>query len=194
MKPKTPEQNARDQWARGLKPGDVTRIRTWDDMEAEYGLNNFGEIPCKAVFALGMKPLCGQTFAVERVPDDTIIGYASTGAGNRSWAITIDMVEPLPAPVMRINLRTWTPPDQPKPAPDPLTTVKREPWHRPQDKWEVTNHDGCRCAADGDIAPKPTGRGGWQCTGGWIRQPASTPLGTPWDRTGAPPPPRKILG
>lgn len=47
--------------------GEVVVIREWDDMEAEFGLNEYGEIRCKSYFVPVMKPLCGQEFMLLEV-------------------------------------------------------------------------------------------------------------------------------
>ena len=47
--------------------GDKVTIRQWDDMESEFGLNEFGEIKVPKVFAKSMKQYCGQTLPIVRV-------------------------------------------------------------------------------------------------------------------------------
>lgn len=43
-----------------LKAGDRVRIRDWDDMEREFGLNAYGAIQCENLFTPKMRRLCGQ--------------------------------------------------------------------------------------------------------------------------------------
>lgn len=43
-----------------LKVGGRVRIRDWDDMEREFGLNGLGVIRCENMFTLGMRRLCGR--------------------------------------------------------------------------------------------------------------------------------------
>lgn len=44
--------------------GDQVTIRQWDDMVAEFGLNEFGEIKVPEIFAVEMKDLCGKTLTI----------------------------------------------------------------------------------------------------------------------------------
>ena len=41
------------------KVGDVVRIRSWEDMEAEFGVDEDGNIPCKYNFTDFMRNMCG---------------------------------------------------------------------------------------------------------------------------------------
>lgn len=47
--------------------GDKVTIRQWDDMAAEFGLNEFGEIKVPEIFAVEMKDLCGKTLTITDV-------------------------------------------------------------------------------------------------------------------------------
>lgn len=48
--------------------GDKVTIRQWEDMESEFGLNEFGDIKVpKFFFIRGMKQYCGQTFPIVRI-------------------------------------------------------------------------------------------------------------------------------
>lgn len=47
--------------------GDQVTIRQWDDMAAEFGFNQYGEIKIPKNFTDGMKSLCGQTFTINDV-------------------------------------------------------------------------------------------------------------------------------
>ena len=50
------------------QPGDVVTIRTWDDMESEFGLDEFGEIKTPYISILkGMKQFCGHSYIVKKV-------------------------------------------------------------------------------------------------------------------------------
>ena len=50
------------------QPGDVVTIRTWDDMESEFGLDEFGEIKTPYISILkDMKQFCGHSYIVEKV-------------------------------------------------------------------------------------------------------------------------------
>ena len=51
-----------------FKVGDRVRIRDWDDMEREYGLNALGSINGpKDVFSKGMKRVCGKLCVISSI-------------------------------------------------------------------------------------------------------------------------------
>lgn len=47
--------------------GDQVTIRQWDDMESEFGLNEYGEIKVPKIFTVEMKDLCGKTLTITDV-------------------------------------------------------------------------------------------------------------------------------
>lgn len=47
--------------------GDEVTIRQWDDMAAEFGLNESGEIKVPKFFTESMKQYCGQTLPIVHV-------------------------------------------------------------------------------------------------------------------------------
>ncbi len=47
--------------------GDQVTIRQWDDMAAEFGLNEHGEINVPKFFTKHMKKYCGQTLPIVRI-------------------------------------------------------------------------------------------------------------------------------
>lgn len=88
--------------------GDVLRIREWDDMKSEFGLDFFGGIDCLAGFAPEMEYLCGKVFTVDHIDyrrDEVKAriwsreGYETCdfpeNSRNITWIITSDMLEPL---------------------------------------------------------------------------------------------------
>lgn len=46
---------------------DEVTIRQWEDMESEFGLDEFGDIKVPKVFTESMKQYCGQTLPIVRV-------------------------------------------------------------------------------------------------------------------------------
>lgn len=80
---------------REFEVGDLCRIRSLDDMVAEFGLSDNGYIPCAFNFLSTMKYLCGMEFKVSR--------YARSSIGRRRyftndpmfncWNISGDMLE-----------------------------------------------------------------------------------------------------
>lgn len=75
--------------------GDRLRIRQWDDMADEYGLNDWGEIKCKLVFVDPMRDLCGIEFTVDEISDDGEVVDADPDSPLHNWRISADMCEPV---------------------------------------------------------------------------------------------------
>lgn len=81
--------------------GTRCRVRGWDELEAEFGLNSFGNCDCDAVFTDEMRVLGGLEFTVkscrlERGGKYYI--YTSEEGIGTSFYITGDMLEILDAP------------------------------------------------------------------------------------------------
>jgi signal peptidase I len=47
--------------------GDMVTVRKWDDMERQYGVDEFGDIRVPLVFVTDMMYLCGNTYKVYEV-------------------------------------------------------------------------------------------------------------------------------
>lgn len=47
--------------------GDKVTICQWDDMAAEFGLNEYGEIKVPEIFTESMKQYCGQTLPIVHI-------------------------------------------------------------------------------------------------------------------------------
>ena len=88
--------------------GQRVRIREWDDMKEEFGLNEWDDyILCKPVFATGMRPLCGATATIESFDNDKhhiFLKEWEDAAGRRisvpeltgrDWYYSADMLEPV---------------------------------------------------------------------------------------------------
>lgn len=72
--------------------GDFVRVRSWEDMEKEFGINECGNIPCKFSFIDDMKDMCGDEFMITKIIDgNKYIGHPR-GVG---VSISIDMLEPV---------------------------------------------------------------------------------------------------
>jgi hypothetical protein len=74
-----------------FQPGQRVRIRQWDDMAREFGSNSANNIPCAAIFAYGMRYLCGQEFTIEEI----LAGRRVTFVENDDFYYSLDMIEPL---------------------------------------------------------------------------------------------------
>ena len=71
--------------------GDKCRIRQWDDMQAEFGLNSYGNINCQFTFIKDMSSLCGRPFTVRtKTPSGSYYAKEDTDFG---WSISADMLE-----------------------------------------------------------------------------------------------------
>lgn len=68
-----------------MKVGDRVKIREWDDMKKEFGLDFVGDINCSESFTTCMKPLCGKVFTVTYVDD---VGNTRLD----DWIISNDML------------------------------------------------------------------------------------------------------
>ena len=70
------------------EPGEVVRVREWDDMVSEYGLIG-SKIPVRFGFYKSMNHLCGREYVVESVGDNgEVYGHGS------GFAISKDILVP----------------------------------------------------------------------------------------------------
>lgn len=79
------------------KIGDELRIREWEDMVAEFGLDEFGSIDCKYSFPEDMKYLCGMDFTISEISPLQGDDEYSSEEGiemEYGWSISSDMLEP----------------------------------------------------------------------------------------------------
>ena len=72
---------------RKFKVGDTVRIRSWESMEEEFGLDDDGDIQAHLVFTTEMRHLEGRVFVIED------IGYEGVYGLNEDWEISTDMIE-----------------------------------------------------------------------------------------------------
>lgn len=90
-----------------FKVGDKVRIRDWEDMKKEFGVENLedGEnIPCKYSFTSKMKHLCGRTVVLEKINSDGFI-FLSNWSDNSDtgWSFSTDMIEKIKEDKQEIN-------------------------------------------------------------------------------------------
>lgn len=71
------------------KVGDKVRVRAWDDMEKEFGLNASGDIKCRCWFTRGMRDSCGKIVQIESVSPEIDAYYIK----DDFHAFTDDMLE-----------------------------------------------------------------------------------------------------
>lgn len=76
--------------------GQRVRIRNWDNMEKEFGLDSSGDIRCPANFITDMKYLCGQTATVKEISDKLgRVFLEFDKPQSRRWNYSPEMIEPL---------------------------------------------------------------------------------------------------
>lgn len=84
---------------RQFKVGDRVRIRSWEDMEREFGIGDFGSIACKFHFTPDMRHMCGKEATIEDIPKESkVILKFSEDSGlstynGRIWSFSFDMIE-----------------------------------------------------------------------------------------------------
>lgn len=74
-----------------IKKGDKVRIKSWEQMELEFGLDRLGDIACNGAFVANMLDFCGQTVEVTSTPypEDDYFGVVEDEEG---WTFSTDMV------------------------------------------------------------------------------------------------------
>lgn len=72
------------------KVGDKVKIKTWEQMESEFGLDSDGDIPCQHNFTNLMKYFCG---TVQEIIDMDTCSYTMLSGGD--FAYSDDMIEGL---------------------------------------------------------------------------------------------------
>lgn len=83
--------------------GQKVRVRQWNDMAEEFGLNDYGYIDCPYEFIPMMEPLCGRVFTISyihralRSSDMTAIKvtFEESFPIVGMWNISIQMLEPI---------------------------------------------------------------------------------------------------
>lgn len=78
-----------------FRPGDLIRIRQWDDMEQEFGMNDYGSIACKFTFVPEMKDLCGMTAIIAEIEDDEVFFEPDScdNSDYKSYRFSTHMIE-----------------------------------------------------------------------------------------------------
>lgn len=74
--------------------GDKVKVREWDDMAAEFGVDEDGDIKCPRYFTTGMRPLCGRVATISRVMETGSFHLDSDDDNDWCWGFTADMVVP----------------------------------------------------------------------------------------------------
>lgn len=78
-----------------FKVGDKVRIRTWEDMEKEFGVDGDGDIKCYKLFVKNMKHLCGRLATITGFKGENILLDFDDTTGKTDWKYSADMIEPV---------------------------------------------------------------------------------------------------
>ena len=77
-----------------FKVGDRVRIKSWEQMEKEFGKNSGGGIDCMPCFIEDMKYLCGKTATIDEVCNyDIKLKDWSGDSDGPYWFFSMDMIE-----------------------------------------------------------------------------------------------------
>ena len=77
-----------------FKVGELVRIRQWDDMVKEFGLDADGDIKTYAGFVSYMKPLCGKYAEIVRLNGSLVkLKFFNCDGLNTSWGYSTDVIE-----------------------------------------------------------------------------------------------------
>lgn len=73
--------------------GDRVVIKTWEQMEKEYGVDKFGVINCEKSFVKSMRSLCGKKATITRKDEEKIWLTFDDKKADNSWSFSTDMIE-----------------------------------------------------------------------------------------------------
>ena len=77
-----------------FKVGELVRIRQWDDMAKEIGVDADGDINSFVQFVTSMKPLCGKYAEIVSLEYVRVgLKFFNCGGLNTSWNYSTDMIE-----------------------------------------------------------------------------------------------------
>ena len=78
-----------------FKVGELVRIRQWDDMEKEFGVDSEGYIDSCVSFVPPMQPLCGKYAEITKIRDDgkVKLRFFNCEKEEVGWAFHTDMIE-----------------------------------------------------------------------------------------------------
>lgn len=79
-----------------FKVGELVRIRQWDDMEEEFGVDSVGDIDSCVSFVTSMKPLCGKYAEIVSLDENDAevkLKFFNCCGLDTSWGYSTDMIE-----------------------------------------------------------------------------------------------------
>lgn len=68
--------------------GDLVRVKTWEEMESQYGLTRHGEINVPYGFFRGMRHLCGLEFVITNIAEYEKVYGHNTGYSLSTHCVT----------------------------------------------------------------------------------------------------------
>lgn len=92
-----------------FKVGDRVQIKSWEEMEKEFGTNCAGNINCNKHFTNSMKKYCGATATISGIDSDGTVKLTSTlpNVDFSVWTFSTDMIKKVtdfkPGDKVRIN-------------------------------------------------------------------------------------------
>lgn len=92
-----------------FKVGDKVKIKSWEEMQKEFGLDCDGDINCKWRFVDGMKKFCGSTATISAIDSSGEVKLTSTSSNLDfyKWRFSTDMIKKAndfkPGDIVRIN-------------------------------------------------------------------------------------------
>lgn len=76
--------------------GDLVEIKSWEEMEEEFGLNRSDEIKCNKIFTHGMKKFCGQQYTIKNIDSGGSILFVNYDMDTDGvWHFSTDMIKPV---------------------------------------------------------------------------------------------------
>lgn len=72
--------------------GDKVRIKTWKQMELEFGVSTDGEIPCYQSFVPEMAEYCGKVLTVSSMPKKSRCKFRVLEDTENEYTFSEDMV------------------------------------------------------------------------------------------------------
>lgn len=89
---------------RGFKPGDLVQIKSWDEMEKEFGLTEYGHINCRNKFIKEMTLFCGKVLTISEISNDLFgrcnVRFVEGSPGG--WNYSTDMIKHVDADVANL--------------------------------------------------------------------------------------------
>ena len=77
-----------------FKVGDRVRIKSWEQMEKEFGKNSCEEINCNPTFIECMSYLCGRTASIVKINGEAVkLTDWSDSEDTARWSFSTDMIE-----------------------------------------------------------------------------------------------------